>query len=252
MKSLLVVCILFSITTAFGQTPCSPETQVASAQDGTELLISARRILSPLDIGDASIAGTTEINGKVQTFRLLWSKGRFRFDGGSPSIPRTLLFRNGELIELRSGSIHSRSWNFDGELLAPFLPIMWLQQRLQGVGITRSTATDPKTAGALCINESEVIDMAVKKVAIKHVWELDSQTALVRSVQYSLPRREDASSRTIERVEYSDYSNFTGLLMPRKIAIFAEGAFVERVSISDVKLNSGISDSEFDLPGSAK
>lgn len=255
MKTVMLVpifAICFS-TSAICETPlaCDGDRQTVSPLDGTQVLTKAYRSLGPDTLTDASIGGTVTVDGTSRAFRLFWSKGRFRYEVDTAAATRTLLFNNGKLIELRGGVMHSVSWNFNEELLAPIFPIVWLRHRIT-LKASRAAAIDREDPTLVCLNEAEEVRIGNRRIIVDHTWALDSQSGLVRSVQYSLPKRADVASRVAQRVEYSKYSDVAGRPVPLQVTVHAKGAQPAQFLITDVRLDTGVPDSHFEMLGGAK
>jgi hypothetical protein len=79
------------------------------------------------------------------------------------------------------------------------------------------------------------------------IFDLDQTTGFVTRMQFTNFSENSESSRTIE-IKFSNYAQTSGVAIPLKQEIFANGSLESTLNITSVNCQSAISDSEFVLP----
>lgn len=80
------------------------------------------------------------------------------------------------------------------------------------------------------------------------VWFLDVSTGLPLRVEYRIPEISDALNYLTGAIEFSDFRNVSGVVVPFRITTYTEGDWESTITINSIALNTGISPLEFDAP----
>ena len=86
----------------------------------------------------------------------------------------------------------------------------------------------------------------------QQTWYVDQASGSLLRVEYRIPEATNMDYWTDAAMEFSDFRNVNGLVVPFSMTYYEAGVALATVSINAVTFNVGLDPSEFDLPGGAK
>jgi hypothetical protein len=135
-------------------------------------------------------------------------------------------------------------------LFPPHLPGLVLANRLNDSRYTfRFIGTTALSGRTVSVIELFRGNDELTRNLTRQVWRIDTSTHLPTSVEYSVSSGNDASAITIGSFVFGDYSKVSGIVLPFEIVIHLRGERVSTARVESAHINTGITPSEFDVPG---
>jgi hypothetical protein len=102
---------------------------------------------------------------------------------------------------------------------------------------------------ALLVQVNPATSDAAEAAVRRQLWYFDTGTGLPLRVEYRIPDTTDMNAWGNAAIEFSNFKNVGGVLIPFSMTFYQEGIALSGMAIGTVDFNVGLSPSEFDLLG---
>ena len=223
-----------------------PQAIAIAAQTLAVMMPSGTAPTDALVQGNATMPDNTSFAITIECI----GTNRIRMDATPPSGQFTRIVNAGiGALVLPSGV---KSLNPDNTLFerAVAVPVLSLIAEYQGSG------TYVNMVNSLTTSTTAVIDVGLNphpasddlpEQTVRYF--IDTTTYLVSSVQYLLESEDDPTVHTLVETDFTNYQSISGFAVPFAQASFADGAPQAFLQANSVAFNTGISDSDFVVPG---
>jgi hypothetical protein len=202
-------------------------------------------------INDSVVTGAAnplDGSGQVGTFawKTLGYEYRYEFQAADQNI---FVSGHGQPASAQNGAVIAQPMHIalaKPALHLPFIVISRMLANSEYSALAMGPVPLPNGGVALQVRTFSNAD-PLFTVATTEDWYFDPVTGLPVTVAFCMPNRNDANDCVAGSMDFSDYREFSGILVPFALVIAQEGSPTSVASVTSIVFNVGLSSSEFDL-----